>query len=163
MEPEVFSKNLAKTVAIKITPSSIFDLVLGYFSSDYFMYYQLAEKQEVAIRTIFKVLEKAARQYKRNHGKIPTLFIDSADVLAKRKEDLFVQLVYEAKVLANAEILTVVFVSSEGSILPVVQRLSEVSRSSKVLEVADIEDSDAVNFLMRNGLSKELCEKNSSL
>ena len=69
------------------------------------------------------------------------------------------QLVYEAKVLANAEILTVVFVSSEGSILPVVQRLSEVSRSSKVLEVADIEDNDAVNFLMRNGLSKELCEK----
>ena len=71
---------------MKIHPSSIFDLVLGYFSFDYFMYYRLAEKQEVAIRTIFEVLEKAARQYKLNHGKIPTLFIDGADVLAKRKE-----------------------------------------------------------------------------
>ena len=50
------------------------------------MYYRLAEKQEVAIRTIFEVLEKAARQYKLNHGKIPTLFIDGADVLAKCKE-----------------------------------------------------------------------------
>ena len=158
MEPEVFSENLAETVAMKIHPSSIFDLVLGYFSSDYFMYYRLSEKPKVAVRTIFKVLEKAARRYKHNHGKIPTLFIDGADILAKRKEDLFVQLVYEAKVLANAEILTIVFVSSEGSILPVVQRLSEVSRSSKVLEVGDIEDKDAVNFLMRNGLSKKLSE-----
>ena len=119
---------------MKIHPLSIFDLVLGYFS-DYFMYYRLAEKQEVAI---CKVLEKAARQYKRNHGKIS--FIDGADVLSKCKEDLFMQLVYEAKVSANAEILIVVFISSEGSILPVVQRLSEV-RSSKVLEVADIEES----------------------
>lgn len=98
-------------------------------------------------QTIFTALEKAARQYKCEHGKILTLFIDSADVL-KTQEDLFMQLVHEAKVFANAEILTVAFVSSKVSIL----------RHQRILEMADIEDDKAINFLMRNGFSKELGE-----
>ena len=69
-EPEVFSEKLANSS--DEDTSLEYYLVLGYFSSDYFMYYRLAEKQEVAIRTTFEVfVEKAARRYKRNHGKIP--------------------------------------------------------------------------------------------
>ena len=104
-EPEAFSTDLATALAMKIAPSSVFDLFLSYISSDYFMYYKLADNQKVALDTIFKVLEKAANQYKMVHGKTPTLFIDSADLLAKHEKGLFVHLVSHAKCVANGGIL----------------------------------------------------------
>ena len=91
------------------------------------MYYKLSDDQEVALDTIIKVLEKAANQYKMVHGKTPTLFIDGAKLLAKHEKELFVQLVSHAKRVANAGILTIVFVSSKGSILPIVQNLPGTS------------------------------------
>ena len=60
---------------------------------------------------------------------------------------------YEAKVLVNKDILTVVFVSSEGLIFPLVQKLSEVSRCSKIIDVGDISDEAAINYLGNNGLT----------
>lgn len=75
------------------------------------------------------------------------LFIDSADLLAKHEKDLFVHLVAHAKRAANAGFLTVVFVSSEGSILPIVQKLSGVSRCSKIYEITDICDKTAVDYM----------------
>jgi len=75
-------------------------------------------------------LEKAATKYKSEHSRTPTLFLDGVDVLAKQKASLFKQFAYEAKVLANADILTVVFVSNKGNTLPIIQKMSEKSRSS---------------------------------
>ena len=44
---------------------------------------------------IFKVLKETATKYKK-HGKIPTLFIDGADILAKYQEELFKHTVHLA-------------------------------------------------------------------
>ena len=155
-EPNVFDRDLAKEISMKIGPSNIVDLVLGYFSSDDFVYYHLPEEQDKAMDVTFKVLDETATKYKEKHGKIPTLFIDGADILAKYQDELFKHTVHLAKVLGNAEVLTTVFVSSEGSILPIVQKLSEVTRSVKLFELTDIEDDKAVNYLVNRGLSKQL-------
>ena len=66
------------------------------------------------------------------------LFVDGSDVLAKFENELFVHILQQAKELANAKVLTIVFVSSEGSILPVVQRSSTLSRCVKLFEVTDV-------------------------
>jgi len=158
-EPKAFATGLAKSLSMKIAPSNIFDLFLGYFSSDYFMYYRLSEDQEVALDSIFEVLERAASKFKSAYGKMPTLFVDSADMLAKHEKGLFIHLVAHAKRMANAGILRVVFVSSEGSILPIVQKLSGISRCSKIFEITDVSDEAAVNYLTKNGLSRELSNK----
>jgi len=75
----IFSKGLAEAVSMKIAPSNIIDLILGYFSSTYVMYYNLPESQEAAL-DIFQILEANARKFKlkfkSKFGKIPTLFID---------------------------------------------------------------------------------------
>ena len=81
------------------------------------------------------------------------------DILAKWNSDLFKQLVYVAKVLVNEDILTVIFVSSEGLILPLVQKMSEVSRCLKIIDVGNISDETAINYLGNNGLQRELGEK----
>ena len=59
----------------------------------------------------------------------------------------------------NEDILIVVFVSSEGLILPLVQKMSEVSRCLKIIDVGDISDEAAMNYLGNNGLQRELGEK----
>ena len=58
--------------------------------------------------------------------------------------------------VVNEDILTVVFVSSEGLILP---KMSKVSRCSKIIDVGDISDEAAMNYLGNNGLQRELGEK----
>ena len=55
-----------------------------------------------------KVLEHAAKAYKKNHGKIPVLFIDSIDMLVKHDERLFATLVEHAKKLKDNKILKLV-------------------------------------------------------
>ena len=61
--------------------------------------------------------------------------------------------------MANAGVLSVVLVSSEGSILSIVQALSGVSRCSKIFEVTDIRDETAREFLEKKGLSREMSKK----
>ena len=159
-EPQVFSKRLAEAIGMKIGPSNILDLLLGYFSSDVFVYYHLPGDQLEAIDLIFKNLTRAAERFKDQHkGKVPTLFIDGSDVICKFERDLFHHLLQQAKELANAELLTIVFVSSEGSIIPMIQHSSTSSRSVKIFEVMDISDSCAINDLKGHGLSSYLSER----
>ena len=93
-EPQVFAKELAEAIGMKVGPSNILDLFLGYFSSDVFVYYHLPEKQVEAINLIFKNLTKAAKRYKAHKGKVATLFIDGSDVLCKFENKLFNHLLY---------------------------------------------------------------------
>ena len=55
-EPEDFSRELAEAVGMKVGPSNILDLILGYFSSDVFVYYHLPDNQNKAVNVIFKSL-----------------------------------------------------------------------------------------------------------
>ena len=155
-EPEMFTKELAEEIGMKVGPSNIFDLILGYFSSDLFLYYHLPENKNEAVSTIFKTLASAARKFKSKYGTTPTLFIDGTDVLAKFEENVFLHILQHAKELANGEVLTIVFVSSEGSILPLIQKSSTFSRSVKMFEVADINDHEATDHLENAGISKQL-------
>ena len=158
-EPKVFAHELAEAVGMKVGPSNILDLVLGYFSSDTFVYYHLPKNQEEATNMIFKTLKKASIKFQSTKGKVPTLFIDGSDVLAKFEKDLFIHVLQHAKELANDELLTIAFVSSEGSILPVVQKSSTLSRCVKMLEVTDIPDDVATDCLVKDGFSRELGTK----
>lgn len=47
----------------------------------------------------------------------------------------------------------------KGSILPFVQRLSSVTRCSKIFEVTNITDEKAINYLQTNGVSQQISKK----
>ena len=100
-------------------------------------------------------LEKAASKYKLMHGKVPVIFIDAADVLAKQDEKLFRDLVHFAKVNANDENLIVVFISSDATILPIVQSMPACANRSTFFSVGDLTDEDAMQYLKQNGLSED--------
>ena len=95
-------------------------------------------------------------------GQVPVLVIDGVDLLAKHNEELCCQLITNAKILANRKILNVVLVSSEGSVVPLLNKLSATNRSV-ICEIGDIgTDDHAHAFLMQNGVDATLA-KNSEL
>ena len=64
-----------------------------------------------------------------------------------------------AKVLANNNILSIVFVSSEGSVLPLLKDSSGNNRSTKIAQILDISDEKALNYLIEGGVLERVAKK----
>jgi len=77
--------------------------------------------------------------------------------LAKKDKDTFERLVSFAKTEADAQHLVVNFVASEGNTPRQLQELSESSRLRKVVEVGDLDQQEALQFL-----TKKVVDKNTA-
>ena len=89
---------------------------------------------------------------------IPCLFIDGVDLLAA-DEDAFLRLVSYAKEFANNRLMHIILVSSEGSVIPLLNETSGINRSASLIEIGDISHTKAVNFLIKGGITKTTSEK----
>ena len=87
-----------------------------------------------------------------------TLVIDAADLVAKKSEEFFHDLQEFAKKCADKKTMSVVFVSSEGVVLPLLMRASSWSRAHDPFEVGDIPDVDAVTYLVKRGVPRDRAE-----
>ena len=132
---ETLGENLAEIIGMPLGPTGVVDLVLAYISEGYRHYYQLPHDNIKAIEFILSNLEKRAVKYKKHYGHIPCLFIDGIDLLAKHDSCAFVTLVELAKVYANRNSLRIIFVSSEGQIIPLMKTTSSNSRAACIMEV----------------------------
>ena len=97
--------------------------------------------------------------FKQMYGHSPCFVIDGADLLAKEDKDMFVNLVNRAKYLANMDILRLVFVSSEGNVIPLIESTSANTRGAPVIEVVDISDEEGERMLsvkMKKEQAKEV-------
>ena len=151
-----FTSDLAKEICMKIEPSGVIDLVLGYISNNYKLHHELPEDKDERLSVIMNVLQKAAKVFQARYKKIPVLFIDGIDVLAKKDEELVTCILSHAKYLANQNILKIVLISSEGSVMQIIRRFSGANRAPKIFEVVDVDDSRAIEFLNGNGLPDRL-------
>lgn len=78
---------------------------------------------------------------------MPRLVIDGADILDPTVA--FVSLVDQAKSLSNSDLLKVIFVSSEGIVIPLLEFTSSKTRAATTVEIVDIMDKDAVLLLSK--------------
>jgi hypothetical protein len=162
-----FSRNLRESVGFR-EPIDLFDSCYRLFTRE-------TKEQASAPLQIYepratwsslaKLLKKAAMQYKKEHGKAPTLVLDAMDLVAKKDSIFFCEVQDFAKACADAGIMRVVFIFSDGDALPLLLSSSAESRcdTDQVYEVGDISDADAVKFVVsRYGkdeqLAKELVE-----
>ena len=67
-------------------------------------------------QVVLQVLSRHAIKYKQEHGRVPVLIIDNANRLAQKHQELLDLFQDYAKDSADEEIITVVFVSSEGRV-----------------------------------------------
>jgi len=95
---------------------------------------------------VLEVSTKTATSYTKAFSKVPVLFIDGIDLLAKRDLNLCGALIALAKILTNSIIKTVL-VSSEGTVMPFLQQLPATNRGL-VYEIEDLEEEKAITNLM---------------
>ena len=100
-ETKEFMQQLAVSMKMKISPSNIIDLILGYFSTTHTLYYFLLHEPEKAFNRIMNTLQNAGEKFRSTHGKTPILFIDGADLLAKHDKNLFIHMLAQVKISAN--------------------------------------------------------------
>ena len=77
---------------------------------------------------------------------VPVFIIDGVKLIAKVNKSVFVHLIYRAKYLANLSTLRVIFVSSEGSVMPLVNGTSSKTRNA-IIEIADISNKEVEMYL----------------
>ena len=134
------------------------DLALSYVSTSYCHYHQLPESQVAGLDMVLKVLSDVAKLYTRKSGKVPLLCIDGVDLLAKRDEKLCSALISLPKPMANTNILKVVLVRSEGTIMPFLEKLSAVNRCL-VYQIGDLDDDQAMAYLLSQNVKQDAAKK----
>ena len=97
--------------------------------------------------------------YVQKHGVVPVLFIDGVDLVAKHNPLLFSSLITQAKIMANVNILSIVFISSERSVMLLLKKASGMNRSTKIVEVNDIPDEAAYDYLVKQGASNLIAKR----
>ena len=149
-DPCVAAQELAHSSGMLLEPIGVFDLALSFVPRGRYRHYHVLPKNPTSALAyvLAKVGEQAAR-FKNKHGYPPTFVIDGADLIAKHDPKAFIALVDRAKFLANVGILQIVFVSSEGIVIPLLLRTSSSTREAPVVEVLDISEEDAVDFLKK--------------
>ena len=159
-DPNYLGKDLGTEVGMVQQPTSPIDLLFTYLSGDsYAQYHKIPKDPSGSMHYVLARLEEQAKKYKSKHGRTPVLVIDGIDLLAKRNKMLFIDLVDRAKHLANSRTLKIIFVSSEGSVIPLVKATSSKSRLADTVEVLDVSDEDAVKFFSNALVPNELAQK----
>jgi hypothetical protein len=148
-----FSLDLASAVGYR-TPIDILDrlrrLVTGE-TKEQTPAPLLALEPRATWSLLSRMLRKAASLYHVKHGKAPTLVLDAMDLVAKSDPAFFAQVQDFAKACADAGVLRVVFVFSDGSALPLLLSSSAETRcdTDQICEVGDISDAEAEAYVVR--------------
>ncbi|XP_019852082.1 PREDICTED: uncharacterized protein LOC109581991 [Amphimedon queenslandica] len=153
----LFAKELAEATGIRIEPT-LLSVVLSKFFPSSPGYYPLPSDFIDSMVSVIRILAQRAAVFKEKHGRSPCLFIDAVDLLAKDNHAAFVKLVEIAKKLANDGNLRIIFGCSEGHVMPLVHGTSSKTRVH-VMEVLDIPEEKAVDYLMDKGLPKDFADR----
>ena len=105
-------------------------------------------------KALFAKLKVVGAAYLAKYGRPPVLVVDGADVLYKKHPEFLTNLQTLAKNAADANALRVVFVMSEKAAFEMLQSHSHASRS-EVFVVGDIDDNEAVEFLVSSGVDEK--------
>ena len=144
--PRQFAYHLAKACGVPVEPSW-YDAVVSKLFTSMRTSLTLPYKDEDALASVLPIIAKGGKEYKKKHGRIPVLFIDGADILAKQKDrSLYTNLVHWAKKCANEDSLQIVLVSSDSHVLALDQQ-SFKSRLADLIEVNDINREQAVQLM----------------
>ena len=126
-EPLCLPTQLATRMGMYLGPSNV-DLIITYLSSSYKHFHELPLNQLMAIDHVMATFKEATTKYQAKHDHMPSVFIDRVDLLTKHDPELFLWLISHANIFANQLIARFVFISSEGSIMPILKSTSAMNR-----------------------------------
>lgn len=111
------------------------------------------------LKKLMRLLEGAARIYKEKTNKPMVFVIDDCNRFAKKYEEGFGRMQDWAKDMADARLIRLVFVSSEGIAPRILLSRSSSSRMHKpFFEIGDLSDEDSIRYLEKQGIPLELAK-----
>ena len=142
-------EELAKVMGLPIMGQSM--LSLGLVDSIYKYRITLAKDRKVALEHVLGILRERAALYHKNTGDRVHSIIDGCDLVAKYQPNLYKCLLDQAKVLINEKAFTMILVSTEGNVMPIIENTTSSFRKARVIKIGDVSTSDAETYLRRNG------------
>jgi len=133
-----------------MTPTSLYKRFLSHFSIREPVLVNPSPASSVDI--ILKAISDASIDYVKKHSRPPVLIIDQINTVAKGDPTTFTKLVKFAKMQADHGHLVIVFVASEGNAPRQISRFSERSRLAPVIEIGDLDNQSAQQFLRRSNI-----------
>jgi hypothetical protein len=103
-------------------------------------------------------LTAAAELFFDNFSRPMTLVLDSVDRLAKQKPVFLERLQDFAKDCADKNKLRIVFISSDGLALPILMSRSAWTRAGAPFEIGEVSDSEAIAYLVGEGVPEDQAE-----
>jgi hypothetical protein len=163
--PSFLAVNLARVVGMKLRDNAkILDVLFEKLGISALVgFYTLPEDLSEALTVVLETVAERAALYKKRHGRVVCIFIDGIDLLAKEHPQVFVGLVDLAKYYASRGSLLLVFVSSEGHIVPLMDTISSSTRKGKVIEILDMNETVSGLYLTRRGIPDGLVNRIISL
>lgn len=159
--PSELPVGLAKTIGMKLKhDANVFELLMEKFGfTSYLLHYTLPKKFTAALGFVLKELERRAIVYNEKNHRIACLFIDGVDFLAKEQPQDFLKLVDLAKTFARNGYLRIVLVSSEGSVIPLLDNTTSKTRMGEVVEILDIACNDSEHYMTQQGIPVSLAKR----
>lgn len=140
------AKQLGDAIGMKLT-NPVLNLLL-----------QAVEKEQTDkayLTKLFFYLKLSSEKYKQTYQKPATLIIDACDLIAKNDKELLNDLQSHAKKYVDSKSLVIIFVSSEGLVLPLLEKSSDWSRAGRVCYIGDIPDEEAKKYLTDKKISSD--------
>lgn len=106
-------------------------------------------------------MQDAAKQFQKKYGRPMVLILDGANYLASDVPEVVKELQYIAAQGAIDKTLRVIFVSEAGSLLPILMEdtKSYLWKRAKCIEIGEISDTEAISYLVKNGIEQEKAHK----
>jgi hypothetical protein len=117
-----------------------------------------ANEPSATFMKLTRPLTAAAELFFANYSRPMTLVLDSVDRLAKQKPVFLERLQDFAKDCTGKNKLRIVFISSDGSALPILTSRSAWSRAGAPFEIGEVSDSEAIAYLIGEGVPEDQAE-----
>ena len=147
-------EELAKATGLprKVDALTMEKSMLFHVNSRYQYHMTLSQNRKEALEYVLDILKKRAALYHKNTGDRVRLIIDGCDFIAQYQPQLYTCLLDQAKVLVNEKAFTMILVSTEGDVMPLIDNTKSSSfRKARVIEIGDVSTPDAEEYLERRG------------
>jgi len=158
IHPSFVAEELAVAIGMPEKPT-IFDRVLELFGINTFSFPH--DDLEAITYVLETLAERAAHQRRINNlNVLPCLVIDGAEQLAISNPSVLAVILRLANVYANAKMLRIVFVDSEGHVMSLIKQTTSKHRLAEVVEVLDLSNEDAEEYLIKcSNMSGQLARR----
>ena len=155
--PDEFGYELARVLNVPTSVHGFKWLLETVYLGAYFHVELIKHDKDANLNNIQRVLDHFQSLLEKSNQSC-VLVLDGVDLIAKADPPAFVRLVQKAKLLTSSSNLKMVFVSSEGHVIPLI-REGGITRAQRLYEVTDRNEAEGKKYLSDRGVPQRVLDE----